>query len=211
MSDPEQPFIVVCDVYANGYDKDPTQRDVSALPIDPTNLPQVGDKIAVSTVNYQPYAINSGGGGTLPAKISNNASAPTAYQVDIYANGYLQPPTQTAVNAQIVDLDASNFDVGDQVAIFNAAGGTWIISSHPFKNITPKPRFCARLTTNYGGEDGVYGFAETVAPQGILKTGGITGACREAGVDSQQAWAGLDVWIDVAPDATFWFWFPLGT
>lgn len=209
----DQPSIIVATIYADGYSEPATQVGVQSFAIDPTNPPSPSDHVAVTVVGNQQYAINSGTGASmLLAKISNIAGAPTLYQVDIFGNGFTNPATSTAVNAVPVDLAAANFGLTDRVAVFKAAGGTWIDTSHPWTTQQVGTVISAKITNVSAAPN--YSFAEVTNPgnpSAGLKPGGITGTAIEWSGRGTGISMGFIVRVEKYSDGNWYIDFPIGT
>lgn len=207
--DPAQPIAVVVDQYANGYDQPATSTSLKTLPVDPNNVPSVGDHVVTSMVNQQAYTINTGSGNVISvAKIVNISGAPTSYQVDIYGLGFSNPATKTAVNAMMVDLSSTNFAINDHVVVFIAGAFTWIISSKPYSQVSTRLLIPGRIT-GITGEGGVYTWKEVDKPGGLELGDAATLNAKEF-TGSTNITFGTDVMLVQFTPGNYYFFYPLG-
>ena len=190
---------VVVDLYGNGYDQPPTKKGVVATVVNPDAVPDVNTKIAVIPRSGRNYALTSAPAAAIyPAIIVTVGLG--VYTVDLYADGFSQPATDTGITAYTID-SAPLFQIGDRISAFKSNGNYFIVS-------TPSPTYPIRtaiITINTGAP--VYTYELTQYPGGpVIPLS--QGTCKEMN-GSTGVSVGTEVLLHFSPNGP-WFFFPIG-
>lgn len=191
--------------HANGYNEPATKLGVTATPIDPTQTFSKSDKVAVVSLNGKNYIVGTKAGSVaFPAKVTAILTPDTVFQVDAYANGFDQDPTDINIVAYVTDLNSFGFAVNDHVIVIASGGDYYITNTRLFQNNISPILKSARIT----GGTNPYNYVNTQYPSGPDIAG--TGTCYEMN-GSTIISAGTHVLLYYAPsNGNLYFFYPAG-